>query len=202
MAQFGVGDTVQNIFLAGGGRTNSSKTGFVFAGRKLSDTYQIQMPLAGSPLPSPYVPFNLGAFTDGASALAALRKLGFTWVGGYSSTIPLAAPDVVTQDNVTGLVNLVWNSTTTGLEKIVAGNPTGSVAQAITLAAGTVKTIKIGETTTTVVVTMVDGSAAFNTTNLITVSAVFPTTAPDPKLSDEVCCVLVLSRIRGFSTIH
>lgn len=187
MSNFGVGNSVQNVFLPPSGAQNNSKTGLVFASRKLSATYQIKTPMAGQEMPSPYIPFKLSAYRNGASALSELAKKGFEFVLGTQFTTTVDAPDTVTTDNVTGIVYLTWNSVTTGLENLETTTPTGSVTQLVSLAAATIKNVVVTDTTTVMAVVMVNASPDFDTTNDVEVDVTLSFPFPDPAQSDQVC---------------
>lgn len=187
MNDFQTGNTLTNVFNSPAGTENPSKTGFVFASRKLGTGNKIILPLGGETMPSPYIPFKLSAYKNGTSALAALAKKGFKFVLGSRVSSTLVAPDSVINNNTNGTVDLVWNSSTTGLENLAGTNPTGSVIQGTTDASASIKTILVGANITTMTVVMVNGSNAFNTVNEVTVNAVLSSPAPDPAQSDQVC---------------
>lgn len=186
MNKFGVGNTVTNVFQPTVGVSNPTKTGMVFASRRLGANKAIIPASNGQAYPSPYIPFRLSAFKNGAAAASSLQSMGFNYVQGYSVSQTLSAPDLVTTDTVTGLTSLIWNNTTTGLEQITGTIASGSVTQTATSASATIRTVDVGQTTTTLVVTMTSGSPDFNTTGQVLIVANIATQAPNPKLSDEV----------------
>ena len=187
MAQFGDGNTVTNKFVPGQNATDPAKTGFVFAGRKLNSNNQLILPTNGQTMPSPYIPFSLTAYKDGASALTALKQMGFQYQTGYNVSQGLTAPNLVDADPVTGLVNLVYNSTTTGLESITGTITTGSITQASSGASATIRSLEITQTQTILTVALISSSPDFDTTGPVVVTVTVATQAPNPQLSDEVC---------------
>lgn len=187
MAQFGDGNTVTNKFVPGQNATDPAKTGFVFAGRKLNSNNQLILPTNGQTMPSPYIPFRLTSYKDGASALTQLKQMGFQYQTGYNISQELTAPNLVDADPVTGLVNLVYNSTTTGLESITGTITTGSVTQVSSGASATIRSLEITQTQTILTVALVTSSPDFDTTGAVVITVTVATQAPNPKLSDEVC---------------
>lgn len=184
---YGTYNTLRNIFEPTPNNPNASKTGLVFASRKLSATNQLILPLGNAEQPSPYIPFKLSAFKDGISALAALAKLGFKYKLGSNFKSSLPAPDSVVTDSVAGIVYLTWLSTTTGLEQLASSNPTGSITQQSVSALATIKKVETTTTATVIQVVMINGSPAFTTTGTVDIDVTLSFAAPDPENSDEVC---------------
>lgn len=183
---FETGNTLRNVKLPPEGAQNLAKTGFVFARRTLSETKQIILPVGGEEYPSPYIPLKLGSYSNGPSALSALAKKGFKFKLGGTATQSLSAPDLISANTINGTVDLIWNNATTGLESL-GSNIVGSVTQVTSNASATIKALTVKDAVTVLTVVMVNGSAQFNSVNIITVTAVLPFAVPNPNLSDEVC---------------
>lgn len=185
---YGTGNTLQNQKQPTLQTQSPAKSALVFASRKLNETNQLILPKGGEQLPSPYIPFLLNAYANGTTALAALAKKGFKYTLGGTATQQVSAPDLITTNSANGTVDLIWNSTTTGLETLASSNPSGSATQLVTTATGSIKKITVTTDNTTVMtVVLVNGSAAFNMVNKINVTVVLPFNTPNPNLSDEVC---------------
>lgn len=186
---YGTGNSVRNVFNPSSAVTNPAKTGFVFAGRQLNGTNQIQLPLAGQQYPSPYIPVLLSAYKNGAAAANALQAMGFNYVQGYTVNEEIVAPTSIETDPITGITSLTWDTVTTGLENITGTIASGSATQLSTTASATLRgnviLDPINETTTLNVI-YIDASPEFNLSGAITITASIATLAPDITLSDEV----------------
>lgn len=196
MANGKVGNTLENQLLPSTNPTPLNKTGFIFASRRLNFTQngttysnnRIILPETGEIYPAPYVPFYLGAYTNGASALAKLAKMGFHFTLGSSYTNVIPAPNNVSVSAITGVTTLTWTSPVSALNQIVGMNPRGSLSQATTTAQGTITNITVTGNISVITVVPVSGSAAFNTTpaNVITINALLSGGQADPATSDQL----------------
>lgn len=182
---YSTGSTIQNILIPNSNPSTPSKTGMLFAQRKLNSQNQIYLPRNGNQMPSLYQPFRLGSYTTGLEALYYLGQLGFQYKLGLSFQQTFIAPNTVVYDDVAGTVTLQWNSANVGIEFLVSQSPTGSVMQG--LASGTIRSVSIVGNTSFLVLIPTKGSAVFNTNNQIQINALLSYEAPEPQNSDPVC---------------
>lgn len=190
------GSSLQNVFVPPSTPLNPSKTALIFAGRNLNVTNQIINTTNNQPFPSLYIPFNIGSFPDGLSALAYLGELGFNYTLGKNfNPNPFSAPNSATADPSTGLVTLVWNDINNGLQLLIGQSPQGSVIQthgttgSFTYSTANIVSVDIlGGNIVVVVSPIASNKAPFNTTDLVTFNVELKSEViPDPQVSDEVC---------------
>lgn len=186
MQDFSTGTTVKNEFLPSVNATNPAKTGMLFSQRKLDANNTIPLPYSNNPMPCLYKPIYLGAYKDGLTALIELKKLGFRYTLGLSFNQTFISPDIVQTNAAAGTVTLIWNSATMGIQNLLSQNPRGSVTQGS--ATATLRSVDIEGDVSYMTIVPTTGSATFTTSTPVTVVALLDKNAPDPTLSDPVCC--------------
>lgn len=184
MTDFSIGTTLKNEFLPSTNPSSPAKTGLIFAQRKLGDKNQLIMPTGNTPMPNLYVPFYLGSYKDGLTALQALKKMGYQYSLGLSYNNTFPKPDVVTVNAGAGLVTLEWHSTTVGVQDLVGQNPTGTITQDTSTAS--IRSVSVEGNSSYMTVVPV-GSSTFNTADPVTVDAILTKQVPNPATSDSVC---------------
>ncbi len=194
MRNYGTGTTADVTLLAPTNPQNSAKSGFVFCKRALGDNNKLVLPIGGTPMPNLYVPFRIGSYTAPLDAVAELVKMGYKYVPGISLTEVLPSPDIVSVNNSTGVVSLIWNSGTIGLQDYAnASKVTGSLIQNLTVGDKPTASL-LGVTVVNGISTLscipVSSSPAFTTNETITLNAVIDTVVPDKTKSDNVICVV------------
>jgi len=189
MPNFATGTTIANVFLPNLSPQDPEKQAMVFASRKLNGNNQLILPQGSTPMPSLYIPFRLAAYTDPISALVELRKMGFQYTLGLTFNATFSAPDNVTSDPVSGLTILTWNSPTVGIQNLVGENPSGSVTQnnSSIISTGTIKSVSVVGNQSFMVLSLVNSSPNFTSSNSIVINAQLTSQSPDPTLSDEIC---------------
>ena len=193
MYDYSVGTTNTNIFVPQSTPVDTSKTALFFAGRKLNANNQIVVPLNNQPIPSPYVPFKIGSFTDGLSCLTFLKTLGFNYTLGKSYSNTFTPPASVTIDNSTGLVTLTWNDPNNGIQLLVGQQPIGSVSVSYGAglpSVGTIVSVSVTNTQSTIVVSPITGTIPFTSvgiSNVLVNAELKQAIVVDPNNSDDVC---------------
>jgi hypothetical protein len=185
---FGTGTTIRNVFEANINPVDPAKQALVFASRKLNENNQIIPPIGAETMPSLYIPFRLEAYKSPGEALSKLRAMGFQFTQGLSFDETYPKPDIVNTDPTSGLVTLIWNSASIGLQGLLGLNPVGSVTQvnSLLVSTGTIRSINVIGNQTFLSLTPVTGSPTFTTNAEITIDALLASQAPDPATSDMV----------------
>ncbi len=183
---FSTNTTIANVFEANINPVDPQKQGLVFASRKLNVNNQLILSEGGEETPGLYVPFRLDAYQSPGQALSKLKAMGFQFSQGLSFENTYPQPDIIQTSPTSGLVTLVWNSASLGLQNLRGLNPVGSVTQlnSILLSTGTIKSINIVGNQTFLTIVLVTGSPNFTTSNPITIDALLASNAPDPTTSD------------------
>jgi hypothetical protein len=184
---FNVSTTVQTIFVQPVNPTNPAKSGLVFASRTLNSNNQLISPLSNNTPTSLFVPFELPAFTTGTQALAYLKQLGFQYTLGTGFDTSFIPPDTVEINSVSGLTTLIWNDPLMGIQFLVGQNPVGTAVQNTSTANGSIIDAYIASNQSFLVISPTTGSADFDTTNDIVITANLTNDKPDPTSSDEIC---------------
>lgn len=189
MQSFGIGSTVKNVFLPNTNPIDPAKQALVFASRKLNANNQLILPVGSTPMPSLYKPFQLAAYLSPIDALIELGKMGFQYTQGLSFNESFPAPDNIITDNVTGLVTLVWNSPSIGLQNLEGENTNGSITQdnSSIISTGTIVSISVVGNQSFLNLVLVNTSPTFTTSNPVVINALLASDAPDPETSDQVC---------------
>jgi hypothetical protein len=158
----------------------------LFGGRTLNSNNQIQLPYSNTQMPSLYSQaFLLPSYKSGVQAAIALKAMGFHYVPGFSLNTTFVHPDSILINKQAGVVTLVWNSATMGIESLIGLSPVGQASQGDAI--GSITSVFIEGNQSFMRLTPVNGSADFNTTlDVMIVAQSAITGAPDPELSDEI----------------
>lgn len=187
---YSTGTTAKTILLAPTNPQNPAKSGLAFVKRNLGVNNRIIPPIGGTPMPNLYIPFRLGAYTSATDAIAELVKMGYRYVGGISRNETIAAPDVISINNSTGITSLIWNSAALGLQGYAdASKVTGTIIQNTTTTpkpTANLIGVVVQDGITTLQCVPVNASPAFNETDTLSVSINISSIVPDETKSDNV----------------
>lgn len=148
------------------------------------------VPLFGFPKLSLYVPYALDAFGSGNAFLEWARGAGFSVGFGQTTSTALPAPTTATVSDNDLVWTLTFNGVPTDFQPMLGITLSGSIDQ--DGEAGQIQSATVNDDGNAVlVVTVVDDTVTFNTTDVISVTySNLDIATPDPTKTEQVCMQL------------